>query len=198
MHKLSLFELRNELICFLLASSQVNPAGARHLIENFDFRSIAAHDDFRTAYGIHYLLRLFHETANEPTYHQAVYKVLRSVFGNIESNKVYLKDLLDNDEVFESLFDKSRNSFCRWYFGDSVKGSTAEPANVLRIEIEEKIAKILAPFDQKLKVLLHKIRSEQDITVKRGKQRKQSNTKWQNFALLVSFDSPFFQNFISM
>lgn len=80
MHKLSLFELRNELICFLLASSQVNPAGARHLIEHFDFRAIAAHDDFRAAYGIHYLLRLFHETTNEPTYQQAGMKSFAFLF----------------------------------------------------------------------------------------------------------------------
>lgn len=182
MHKLSLFELRNELLCFVLASSDINPANSRHLIEHFDFRSIAAHDDFRAGNGIHYLLRLFHQSKNEVAYQQAVYRVLRNVFGSIESNKVFLKDLLDNDEVFESLFNKSRSAFIRWYFGDA---DTTSP-NELRLEIEEKIGRILAPFDSKIKALLDKIRSEQEARVKRGKQRKQSNTKWQNFALLVS------------
>jgi hypothetical protein len=182
MNKLSLFELRNELLCFVLASSNINPANARHLIEHFDFRSIAAHDDFRTGNGIHYLLRLFHESKNESAYQQAVYKVLRNVFGSIESNKVFLKDLLDNDEVFESLFNKSRSAFIRWYFGDV---DTTNP-NELRLEIEEKIGKYLAPYDVKMKALLDKIRSEQEARVKKGKQRKQSNTKWNNFALLVS------------
>eukprot|EP01127_Copromyxa_protea_P021000 TRINITY_DN7113_c0_g1_i1.p1 TRINITY_DN7113_c0_g1~~TRINITY_DN7113_c0_g1_i1.p1 ORF type:complete len:2168 (+),score=430.22 TRINITY_DN7113_c0_g1_i1:429-6506(+) len=182
MHKLSLFELRNELICFLLSCSQVHPEGAKYLIHHFDFRSIAAHDDFRTSYGIHYLLRLFHESGQDPEYHQVVYRVLRNVFGSIESNKVFLKDLLDNDEVFESLFNKSRGAFFRWYFGDASDG--VETKNELRIELEGKINKILMPFDLKLKTFLEKMRTEQEARVKKGKQRKQSNTKWQNFALL--------------
>lgn len=178
MHKEGLFEFRNDLICYILQSSKTKAESTSNLIHNFEFQSIAAHEGFRESYGIHFLLRIFHETVDCPDYQKIVYRILKNVFGGMEDNKIFLKDLLGNEEVFKYFFQKSRGTFIQWYF---VVGA---PGRKFHDEISARLERILAPLDQKLKVTSEKAATDQLNRQKKMKARTKSNPKWSNFAEL--------------
>lgn len=182
MHKENLFEFRNDLICYLLQSSRTKPEAASCLLHNFEFQSIAAHEGFREAHGIHFLLRIFHECSGDVAYQKIVYRVLKKVFGGMEHNKIFLKDFFvecsGDEEVFKYFFLKSRGTFVQWYFNPNGAGKQ------YREQIEKSLEKILGPLDQKLKNIEEKVGNEQLNRQKKLKARSKSNPKWSNFAEL--------------
>jgi len=99
MNKQRLYTFRNDIVIFLLQSYKTEPESTRYLIENFEFQSIAAHDDFRESLGIHHLLQLFHDTHQTPDYQTRIFYVLKKVIGCIE-NKIVLKDIFEDDAIF--------------------------------------------------------------------------------------------------
>jgi len=174
MHKEKLFELRFEIICFLLQSYNTKPEAMEHFIRNFEFQSIAAHPDFRESYGLHFLIRIFLESY-EKDYQNKVYHILKDIFGGMEENKIFLKEFFDDDQVFDYFFEKSFSTFVRWYFLPNAQG---EP---LRLEMQQKVQKILVPLDHKLVLSLEKLSVEQKAKQKSNKQTKTSN-KWNQAA----------------
>lgn len=178
MHKEFLFEFRNELICFILQSSKSKSEAAVHLLNNFEFQSIAGHEGFRDSHGIHFLLRIFHESVNDAKYQKIVYRVLKNVFGGMEENKIFLKDFFGNEEVFKYFFQKSRGSFVQWYFQPGGGGRK------FKDEIEMRLEKILAPLDAKLKVANEKFWTAQLARQKQLKSKAKSAINWTNFAEL--------------
>jgi len=179
MNKEKLFALRNDLILFLLQCNSVSPDATRHFIENFDFQSIAAHTEFRESFGIHFLLRLFHDfKGGEQLYLERLFFILKKVIGGIEENKIILKELLDNDLIFKNFFGgKSLDrEIIAWHFSTERAGTIAA--------VETKLKKILTPLDTKFKAAFEKIQAEQNDRKKKVKTRKASNAKWTNFAAI--------------
>jgi hypothetical protein len=51
-----------------------------------------------------------------------VYHIIKDVFGGMEENKIVLKDLFNDDQVFDYFFEKKRTTFVRWYFLADAQG----------------------------------------------------------------------------
>eukprot|EP01124_Arcella_intermedia_P001800 TRINITY_DN10986_c0_g1_i1.p1 TRINITY_DN10986_c0_g1~~TRINITY_DN10986_c0_g1_i1.p1 ORF type:complete len:2185 (-),score=538.10 TRINITY_DN10986_c0_g1_i1:11-6337(-) len=175
MNKQRLYTFRNDIVIFLLQSYKTDPESTHYLLEHFEFQSIAAHDDFRESYGIHHLLQLFHDTfQNKEERYLRVFFVLKKVVGCIE-NKIVLKDLFDDDVIFNNFMGKSSpEEFTKWYFSQSQAIS----------KIENTLKKALSPHEAKFKTLQEKLVQEQANRLKKSKGRNNASQKWNNFAAI--------------
>eukprot|EP01125_Pyxidicula_operculata_P017207 TRINITY_DN6019_c0_g1_i1.p1 TRINITY_DN6019_c0_g1~~TRINITY_DN6019_c0_g1_i1.p1 ORF type:complete len:2125 (-),score=364.81 TRINITY_DN6019_c0_g1_i1:23-6397(-) len=145
LNKEQLYALRTDLVIYLLQLAKVDPVATQYLINYFEFQRIAAHEDFRSSFGVHYLYRLFHEVEVNSEYQIKVYNILKKVMGCIEENKIILKDILESDELFRRFFDSKSEPqvFIEWYFSDE----SAKDRSI----IESKLKKVLSPLDAKFK-----------------------------------------------
>lgn len=166
---------------------------AKELICYFDFKSIAAHEDFRSFKALHLLFRIYHESvrANEDKeYLTRLFSVLRDVVGVIEENKIILRDLFDDDHAFlafyshksteyVSLSDCIRTTdgrFSRWYFGPRGKH--------VRDKVTERLSKELSSMDKRFVQQYSKLKAEHQQRQQKSRARSSQSQKWNTFALV--------------
>ncbi|KAK9728054.1 hypothetical protein K7432_001370 [Basidiobolus ranarum] len=116
MKSTGLFSIRDSIIINVLQAEF--PSGEQaEFIEDFSFEMIADQPKFRESNGILFLLRIFHRA--ERDLQALVGDILVSVIGAIEENRKVIAKILDDPEVFTSLFSVKVEDSSDVYFHES-------------------------------------------------------------------------------
>ncbi|ORY01541.1 hypothetical protein K493DRAFT_334919 [Basidiobolus meristosporus CBS 931.73] len=116
MKSTGLFNIRDGIIINVLQAEFASGEQAE-FIENFSFEMIADQPKFRESNGILFLLRIFHRADRE--LQTLVGEILVSVIGAIEENRKVIAKILDDQEVFTSLFSVKVEDTSDMYFPES-------------------------------------------------------------------------------